>query len=140
MRGSCQRAERHRLEIHNLTKQGMSAKELLTTLERRKLNSEDLSPSELEELLEKAAKDVGEQAAIENEKAAVAKWRSVMSTKVETHGNWLPELKGDDDLTFLSANLNSLAYWSRYSNKADRLKDIFEKYGIDSAGLHKKYV
>ena len=60
MRGSCQRAERHRLEIHNLTKQGMSAEELLTTLERRKLNSDDLSPSEVEELLEKAAKDVDE--------------------------------------------------------------------------------
>ena len=118
----------------------MSAKELLTTLERRKLNSDDLSPSEVEELLNKAAKDVDEQLAIDNKKAAVAKRRTVMSTKVKIHGNWLPELKGDDDLTFLSANLNSLAYWSRYSNKADRLKDIFEKYGIDSAGLHKKYV
>ena len=135
MRGSCKWAERHRLETHKLTKQRMSADELLATLGRRKLNSDDLSPSEVEELLSKAAKDVDEQLAIENEKEAVEKRRTVMSTKVKTHGDWLPELKGDDNVTFLSADLNSLAYWSRYSNKADRLRDIFAKYGIDSAGL-----
>ena len=120
-RGSCQRAERHRLEIHKLTKQGMSANELLETLERRKLKNDDLSPREVEELLNKAGKDIDEQLAIKKEKEAVEKRRTVMSTKVKKHGKWSPELKGDDDLTFLGANINSLAYWSRYSNKADRL-------------------
>ena len=113
----------------------MSAEELMTTLERRKINSEDLSPAEMEELLNRAGKDVDEQLAIEKEREAVKERRTVMSTKVEKHGGWAPELKGDDDLTFLGANINSLAYWSRYSNKAERLKHIFAKYGIDSAGL-----
>jgi len=113
----------------------MSADELLETLERRKLKNDDLSPREVEDLLSKATKDVDKQLAIDKEKAAVEERRTVMSMKVPTYGDWSPDLKGDDALTFLSANLNSLAYWSRYSNKADQLRHTFGKYGIDSAAL-----
>ena len=64
------------------------------------------------ELLSKTAKDVDKQLASNNEEAAVEERQTVMSTKVLTHGDWSPDLKGDNDLTFLSANLNSLVYWS----------------------------
>ena len=88
MRGLCKRAEQHRLETYKLTKKGMSAEELLTALEWRKLNSDDLSPSEMEELLSKAGKDVDEQLAIEKEKEAVEERRTIMPTKVKIHGEW----------------------------------------------------
>ena len=52
-----------------------------------------------------------------------------------THGNWKPHVKEEDDATFLSVNLGSLAYWSRDSNKAERLKHVFEKYKVDTVGL-----
>ena len=112
MRGSGRRAERHWLKIHNLTKQGMSADELLETLGQQKLKNDNLSPREVEELLSKTAKDVEEQLAIDKEKAAVEERRAVTSTKICTHGDWKPDLKGDDYLIFLSASLNSLAHWS----------------------------
>ena len=142
MRGSGKRAERHRLRIFNLTKkkmcnddQNMTAEEVKDCLGQQKSKNDEISPKEEEELLDKCAKDVEQQIAIDKEKAAVKERRSVMSTKVPTYGDWTPEVKGDKELTFFRANINSLAYWSRYSNKADRLRYIFDKYGIDLAGL-----
>ena len=113
----------------------MTANEVKEHLGRRKSKNDDLSPREEEELLDKGAKDIEQHVAIEEERAAVKERRSVMITKVPTHEDWTPEMKGDNELSFFSANINSLAYWSRYSNKADRLRYVFDKYGIDSAGL-----
>ena len=58
-----------------------------------------------------------------------------MNTDVPIHGSWKANSKDKNNLTFLSINMNSLAHWSRESNKAERLKHIFKKYSIDSAGL-----
>ena len=58
-----------------------------------------------------------------------------MTTDVPIHGSWKANSKDENDLIFLSVNVNSLAHWSQESNKAERLKYIFEKYSIDSAGL-----
>ena len=126
MRGSGKRAERYRLKTFNLTNQGtgdeienMSAEEVKNILEQRKSKNDELSPREAEELLEKCAKDTEQQMAIDAERAATEERRTVISTKVPTHGDWKPDSKGDDDLDFLGVNINSLAYWSRYTNNAD---------------------
>ena len=78
IRGSGKRAERYRLRIFNLTKQGMyddeqnmSAEEVKNILGRRKSKNDDLSPKEEEELLDKCAKDVEQQMAINAEKVAM---------------------------------------------------------------------
>ena len=94
MRGSGKRAERYRLRTFNLTKQGMckeeqnmSAEEVKNILGRRKSKNDDLSPREMKELLDKYAKDTEQQMAINAERAAVEERRTVMSTKVPTHGD-----------------------------------------------------
>ena len=43
----------------------------------------------------------------------------------------------DEDVPFMGVDINSLAYWSKESNKAARLQYVFQEYGVDSAGLHK---
>ena len=43
--------------------------------------------------------------------------------------------KDEDDVTFFGANINSLAYWSKESNKAVRLRHLFQEYEVDTAGL-----
>ena len=58
-----------------------------------------------------------------------------MNIDVPIHGSWKANSKDENDLTFLSINVNSLAHWSRESNKAKRLKNIFETYSISSTGL-----
>ena len=80
MRGSGKRVEQHRLRIFNLTKKGMcdddqniNAEEVKDCLGSRKSKNDKLSPKEEEELLDKCAKDVERQIAINVEKAAVEK-------------------------------------------------------------------
>ena len=80
MRGSGQRAERHWLGIYNLTRQGMSAKELKETLEWRKSKNDDLSPGDMDEPFNKTRKDVKQKLIIDAEKEAVEEQRTVMST------------------------------------------------------------
>ena len=94
MRGSEKRAKRHRLRTFKLTNKGMcddvtnmTADEVKEHLGRRKSKNDDLSPKEEEELLDKGAKDIEQHVATEEEKAAVKERRSVMTTKVLTHGD-----------------------------------------------------
>jgi hypothetical protein len=63
-----------------------------------------------------------------------------MTINIPTQGNWKPHTKDKDDIMFMSVNLNSLFYWSRDCNKAERLKHIFKKYKINSAGLQEVYM
>merc|ERR1711966_488440 len=58
-----------------------------------------------------------------------------MNTKVPMHGTWRRHEREDEDVTFMGVNINSLAYWSKESNKAARLQYVFQEYGVDSAGL-----
>ena len=61
--------------------------------------------------------------------------QTVMNTKVPVHGTWRKEKNDKDDVTCLGVNINSLAYWSKESNKAARLRHIIQEYGVDSASL-----
>ena len=63
------------------------------------------------------------------------KQRTVISTVVSIHGNWDINDKDDNGVTFFCTNVNSLAYWSKHCNKAERLKYLFDEYGVDTAGL-----
>jgi hypothetical protein len=106
----------------------MKPNELLDHLKQRRGNEEEMKKEEMDELLKDAHE---EEKAIREERDETKKRRSVMTTDVTTHGNWKPHTKDEDDITFMSVNLNSLAYWSQDCNKAERLKHIFEKYKID---------
>ena len=63
-----------------------------------------------------------------------------MTTDVSIHGSWKVNSKDENDITFLSVNVNSLAHLSQESNKAERLKHSFKNYSIDSAGLQEVYM
>ena len=58
-----------------------------------------------------------------------------MNTKVPAHETWRMNERENEDVTFMGVNINSLAYWSKECNKADRLRYVFQKYGVNSAGL-----
>jgi hypothetical protein len=61
--------------------------------------------------------------------------QTVSNTKVPVHGNLSVEKKDDEALRFLGVNINSMSFWQRDNYKADRLKFILEKYGVDAVGL-----
>ena len=61
--------------------------------------------------------------------------QTVSNTKVPVHGNLRVEEKDDEALRFLGVNINSMSFWQRDNYKADRLKFILEKYGVDAVGL-----
>ena len=58
-----------------------------------------------------------------------------MDTKTAIHGGRKKGENSDKDVTFFSANINSLAYWPKYNNKAERLKQVFNEYRVNSSGL-----
>ena len=82
-----------------------------------------------------AGKSLEEQGAERIEAAKIKERRTVMNTKVPTHRTSRKNEREDEDVTFMGVNTNSLAYWSKDSNKAARLKYVFQEYGVDSAGL-----
>ena len=51
------------------------------------------------------------------------------SDKYESTGSWKPkkDKRDDKDITFFSANINSIAYWSKYCNKTEPSKYMFDK-------------
>ena len=80
-------------------------------------------------------KNSEEQGAEQVEAAKVKERRTVMNTKVPTHGTWRKNEGEDEDVTVIGVNINILAYWSKESNKEARLRYVFQEYGVDSAGL-----
>ena len=74
------------------------------------------------------------------EKEDAKQRRTVVGTKARTRGNWRPEDKDCDVVTFLIVHGNNLSHWSRSSNKFERLKYIFQTYGIDTADFQKVYI
>ena len=132
MKGSCARASRYRLKTFNITSKGMKATELLDHLKQRRGNSDKMKREEMNKLI----KDTHEEEKEDNKvKAKTTERRTVMSSDDLARGSWKTNSKDENDLTFISINVNSLAHWSKESNKAERLKHIFEKYSIDAAGL-----
>ena len=51
------------------------------------------------------------------------------------HGNLGVEVKDDEAIRVLGVNINSMPFWIKDNYKVERLKFIFEKYGVDIAGL-----
>ena len=99
---------------------------------RKKEGDREMSNAEMDEILAKGAEESKE---VKAEKERTVERRTVMNTKVPLHGTWRPGGKDDDNVTFFGANINSLAYWSKESNKAARLRHLFQEYEVDTAGL-----
>ena len=69
--------------------------------------------------MDKLLKDAhGEEKEARKVKAKTKERRLVMNTDVPIHGSWKTNSKDENDLTFLSINVNSLTRWSRESNNA----------------------
>ena len=124
MRGSCTRVSKHRLEMFKITGKCMKANELLDHLKQQRGNSEEMKKEEMDELLKDAHEEEKE---VRKVKVKTKIRRSVVNIDVPIHGSWKANSKDENDLTFLSVNVNTLAHWSLESNKAERVKHIFEK-------------
>ena len=99
---------------------------------RRRNPESEITNKELEEI-ENAAED--NKKAARNRKEEEQIRQTVSNTKVPVHGNLRVEEKDDEAIRFLGVNINSMSFWQRDNYKADRLKFILEKYGVDAAGL-----
>ena len=110
----------------------MKANELLDHLKKQRGNGEEMKKEEMDDLLKDAHKKEKE---VRKDKVKTKERQSVMNTDVPIHGSWKSNSKDEDNLTFLSINVNILVHWSQESNKAEHFKRIFEKYSIDTAGL-----
>ena len=101
-------------------------------MERRRNPETETTNKELEEI-ENTAKD--------NQKASRAKKseekfrQTVANTKVPVHGNLRVEVQDDKATRVLGVDINIMSYWLKDNYKAERLKLIFEKHGVDIAGL-----
>ena len=56
-------------------------------------------------------------------------------TIVPIHGNWKVEAKYDEAIRLLSVNVNSMSYCLNKNHRAERLKYVYDQYGIDAVGL-----
>ena len=95
-RSSCGRARRWRGNLVNLTNKGMSPNDLLDTMQRKHEGIREYTNAKLEEM---AGKNSEEQGAERVEVAKVKERRTVMNTKVPTHGTWKKNEREDEDVT-----------------------------------------
>ena len=109
MKGSCARASQHRFKTFKITSKGMKATDLLDHLKQRRGNSKEMKKEEMDELLKDAHEEEKE---VRKVKAKTKERRLVMNTAVPVHGSWKMNSKDENDLTFFSINVNSLAHWS----------------------------
>ena len=90
MRSSCGRARRWRNRITNITNRGMSPEELLDILQRKEKGEQVFSNADLERMMEKNAEEKRE---VHTEEVKTKERRTVMNTKVDTHGTWRKDEK-----------------------------------------------
>ena len=109
LRRSCARVIQHRLKTFKITSKGMKAYDLLDHLKQQRGNSKETKKEEMDNLLKDAHE---EENKVRKVKAKTKKRRSVMNTDVPIHGSWKTNSKDENDFTFLSINVTSLAHWS----------------------------
>ena len=110
----------------------MSPTNLLDKMQRKCEDDREYTNTKLKEMVGKSSEEQGTE---QVEVAKAKECRTVMNTKVSTHGTWRKNEREDEDVTFMGVNINSLAYWSKESNKAARLRYVFQEYGVDTVGL-----
>ena len=110
----------------------LSYEESMDLIGKRRNNTDDITEKELEEL---EAIQEEEEEAKTREKDTKAFRESVAQTKVPIYGNLRVQEKPDNAIRFFGHNINSMSFWLNYNYKAERLKYIFEQYGIDTMGL-----
>ena len=87
----------------------MKPNESLDHVKQRRRNNEAMKKKEMDNRLKNPHE---EEKAIRKEKAKTKEIQSVITTDVSIHGSWKVNSKDENDITFLSVNVNSLAYWS----------------------------
>ena len=132
IRSSCDRARGWRDNLVNLTNKGMSPNDLLEAMQQKRKANRKYTNAKLEEMVGKRLEEAGAERV---DAAKVKKRRSVVNTKVPIYRTWRINERGDNEVTFMGVNINSLAYWPKDSNKAGRLRYVFQECGVDSAGL-----
>ena len=110
----------------------LSYEESMAFIGQRQNKLEDITERELEDL--EAYQEEG-CAARSQDSDTKGFCESVQETKVPVYGTLsLPE-KPDNALRFFGHNINSMSFWLKHNYKAERLKYLFEQYGIDTMGL-----
>ena len=110
----------------------LSYEESMEIIGKRKNKLEDITEKELEEL---EAVQEDEDGAQTKEKEETSYRQSVEQTKVPIYGTLRVQEKPDNAIRFFGHNINSMSFWLTHNYKAERLKYVFEQYGIDTMGL-----
>ena len=101
-------------------------------LERRQRSTDDVLPQEVDEYMEEKELVAELEAAAKEYKEFQ---KSVAATNVPLWGDIDVNAKRDDVIRLLSGNLNGLAAWNHNNHKADRLRFLMTKLGLDVVGL-----
>ena len=91
-----------------------------------------IKDEELEEI-ENKGKDKKMRAKLEKQQAAYK--QMVTNMKVPLWKKLRIEKKDEESIRVLGLNIDSLSFWQKVNHKAERLKLIFERYGVNTAGL-----
>ena len=101
-------------------------------MNKRRNPQTEITNKELEEIEEEAV-DITRN--VDPEKKQAAYTQTVTNTKVYLHGNLRVKEKDEEAVRVLGLIRNSLSFWQKESYKAECLKIIFIKYGVDTVGL-----
>ncbi|KAL7536733.1 hypothetical protein ACHAXR_007367 [Thalassiosira sp. AJA248-18] len=104
----------------------------MDAMNRRDNRNGDISEREVREVLQRTA---DERDSPDETKEQATYRASVAQTKVPIYGNLRVKQKEDDALRFFSTNVNGLSFWQRRNYKVERLKDVLQRYSIDSMGF-----
>ena len=110
----------------------ISSEEMRDILERRQRSTDDVLPQEVDEYMEEKELVAELEAAAKEYKEFQ---KSVAATNVPLWGDIDVNAKRDDVIRLLSGNLNGLAAWNHNNHKADRLRFLMTKLGLDVVGL-----
>ena len=116
-------SNRHR--YHQLTPE-----EAADLMAKRANPEADITEQELEELLSQPNSSLPTETQTDQPEP-----RTVQKTKVPIYGTLRVDKKLPTAIRFFSANINGLRYWHTNNYKANRLKHVFQQYGVDSCGL-----
>ena len=134
IRGSCARASQHRLKTCKITSKGMKANELLDHLKQQRGNSNEMKREEMDEVTKDTHEEEKETKKV---KAKTTERRTVMNSDDPIHGSWKTNSKDENDLTFISINVNSLAHWSREGTRRSASNTFSKSTALTRQGYRK---
>ena len=106
-------------------------------MNKRRSRQTEITNNELEEIEEESV-NLRRNTDLEKEQAVYK--QTVIDTNIPLHGNLRVEEKDEEAVRVLGSNINSLSFCQKENYKAERLKFILEKYGVDTMGLQEVYI